>query len=195
MRKKKKKNMFAKITMYFILVLGLLILIYKTSYIILTDTFINSIEIDDTTSSYLSFMYVDDNSYSIELSDHKAISDFWGRRLNDNVFDFSVVIPSDIKKDVHYNIILSSNGKNVDDKYIKIYLTDQEDNSLDGFKKKALTLDSFDTLLDGKNIYSGVFKGGNQEEKYRLRIWVNDNFNGDVENVLSYNLKIIIDNK
>lgn len=194
----KRSNDFVKITMYFILILGLAFGIYKTSCIILTNSFVQNIEIDDETSSYLSLAYVDDNNYSVEVSNPKVISDFRGKHLlKDNRFDFVVSIPKEYVLDdsISYDIVVDSNGESIDDEYVKFYLTDQDNNPVSGYKKNVPVMSMFDSVVDGKVIYSGVFKRGDLSHKFRLRIWISDSYDGDVENVLSYNVKIRINDK
>ena len=93
--------------------------------------------------------------------------------------DFEV--KSIVDKNVKYEVYLTKNGEyeTIQDKFVKVYLTDQDENELLNFKEARVPtyydLKLSDTDLSGKTIYYGILNGS-ETQKFRLRMWVADTY-------------------
>ena len=101
--------------------------------------------------------------------------------------EFTISNPN--PKEVKYEIYLTqmtTSLKNLRSSYIKLYLTDEKDNPVDGFNKKKIP--SFYDLLSlndkpsGRLLYKGSLKSSGSET-FILRSWVSDTYmlSGDEE--------------
>ena len=132
----------------------------------------------DLTSGEISINYASGNS-NITLSNVMTMSDGQGM-ISNNYLDFNVVGKADIETILYELEVVSSNPSLND--YIKVYLTDQEDNSiLSPFNYNEL----YDSIAnDGKALYQGLMEG-NQDgtsktttNNYRLRVWLDESYTG-----------------
>ena len=132
----------------------------------------------DLTSGEIAINYASGNS-NITLSNVMTMSDGQGM-ISNNYLDFNVVGKADIETILYELEVVSSNPSLND--YIKVYLTDQEDNSiLSPFNYNEL----YDSIAnDGKALYQGLMEG-NQDgtsktttNNYRLRVWLDESYTG-----------------
>ena len=121
-----------------------------------------------------------DVSGSINLNNVMPLSDIHGK-VNNNYLDFTINSTVDTEK-IYYEIyLLPKKDNTLDTKYLKTYLTDQNDviirditlyNSLENAKKE-----------NGKVLYKGtILLNNNQTTKhetkdFRLRLWLDESFN------------------
>lgn len=100
---------------------------------------------------------------------------------NANVGYLDFEIKSLVDKKVKYEIYLTNidNEDAIQDKFIKVYLTDQKENNLLDFEKSSVVtyydLKLADSDLSGKRIYYDTLDA-NQIRKFRLRMWVADTY-------------------
>lgn len=147
------------------------------------------------------FLKIDEykrNSYKIDvrfadndivhLTNKLPISDEIGKNYNGTGIEvgiadykeFTITNPNDRK--VSYEIYLTKVANKVDDirsSYIKLYLTDEDNNPIDGFgSSKMLSyydLPSLEDKLDSRLLYRGAIVSGGSK-KLKLRSWVADTY-------------------
>lgn len=172
----------------------LICLVYKTSSFIVSSSVIDSFKINKKTSEYLSFNYADTASSIYEIENVRKVSDFVGKRLLNEYFDFEVSIPKDslTTESVEYEVIVKGINTVIDDENIKIYLSDQNNKSLKGFQNTVPLFTMFDDNGNGKVIYTGSFNKNNLSDKYRLRIWVNSSYYKNIDEKMSFSIEVKI---
>ena len=172
----------------------LICLVYKTSSFIVSSSVIDSFKINKKTSEYLSFNYADTASSIYEIENVRKVSDFVGKRLLNEYFDFEVSIPKDslTTENVEYEVIVKGINTVIDDENIKIYLSDQNNKSLNGFQNTVPLFTMFDDNGNGKVIYTGSFNKNNLSDKYRLRIWVNSSYYKNIDEKMSFSIQVKI---
>lgn len=172
----------------------LICLVYKTSSFIVSSSVIDSFKINKKTSEYLSFNYADTASSVYEIDNVRKVSDFVGKRLLNEHFDFEVSIPKDslTTESVEYEVIVKGLNTVIDDENIKIYLSDQNNKSLNGFQNTVPLFTMFDDNGNGKVIYTGSFNKNNLSDKYRLRIWVNSSYYKNIDEKMSFSIEVKI---
>lgn len=188
----KRQNVFKtiKILASLIGVFILVFVVYKTSYSLLSNSLRDSIGIDEKTSKYISFNYSSNDKYLIEIDNPRVISDFNGKRmLGNNYYDFEIMVPNNIDEKIEYEIILTPMSFEIDSRFIKIYLTDQDNKEVEGYDDVVPVLSVFPEVSEGKIIYTGEIVDG-KSDKYRLRIWVNSDYSEEINNILAYQLQV-----
>lgn len=186
-----RKTNLLKIIISVSFVLVLVFIVAKTSYSLLSNSAIDSFKIDKKTSNYLSFNYGERDSNLFKVDSPKTLSDFNGKKQY-NTYDFSVSIPKKyVSHDkVYYDIVIHGLGNKIDEKYLKIYLTDENDKPLEGYKDNVPVYLALPNLVDGKLIYTGSFSKKDLVDKYKLRIWVDDNYKDEIKEGLVYQISI-----
>lgn len=170
-------------------------LVFNVSWSLLTNSVVDKLGFDNETSNFISFNYFADDSQSIEIEKPQILSDIRGKKLGfNNYFEFEVVAPKDyeLKKKMYYDVILSPMSDEIDNSFIKIYLTDQTNKPVEGFKEVVPVLSALTDTNDGKVIYSGEFSKNDLKDRYRLRIWISDKYNKQVNSILAYQLHVRI---
>lgn len=178
-----------------IIVLFLVVAIYKTSYSLLSNSIVDTMGVNEETSNYISFNYSSNSKHIVEIDKLKKVTDFRGKRMfGKNYFDFEVVVPEeyDLNKDISYNIVLSPMSKEIDFSFIKVYLTDQNNKAINGYKDAVPVLSAFSLDNSGKVIYTGSIGKNNLKDKYRLRVWLSKNYKKEVNDIFAYEVKVIL---
>lgn len=189
-----KKNLFKKINTFIVsfCVLILVVLVYKTSDILLSNSLNDYFKLNKKTSNYISFNYAGGDINSIyQLDSPKIYSDFKGKKFVNNYYDFSINVPKgkDKTSKINYDILLKDLGNDLEDKFIKVYLTDSNNSALEGFKNTVPVYSAFLNDSDGKIIYSGTLDN-NDDSKFRLRIWISDMYKGKRNKNLAFQIKV-----
>ena len=142
----------------------------------------------------------------IELKNILPLSDELGKKLdNGSVEDkaygflkFSVL--NKRSKSVKYNIYImktETGSKAINDKYIKFYLTNNENIAIKDFNKGRiptyLDLVSLSSKPAARLIYSGNL-GGNEKQEFILRSWVSDFYNMSDEDEL-FGFDVFVESK
>lgn len=130
----------------------------------------------------------DSNKTSISVV---PLSDEHGMTSTDYV-DFTVSSVTD-KKRIYYEVIISPKSTNtIDVSSLKTYLTDQSNNKITG----VVLYSSLDSAENGKIIYRGLTKLSNDNtpvkdsKDFRLRAWLNNNYNSDISGAFEFNISI-----
>ena len=116
-------------------------------------------------------------SESLNLVDQLPMSDVLGKSSN-HYIDFTITGSTD-SESIKYEIEMVSNSDNtLDDKYVKVYLTDQNDLEI---VSPILVSDLENAKANnGKKIYSDIIEansdGARREysQNYRLRVWIDE---------------------
>lgn len=188
-----KKSLFRKINTFiaFSFVLILIVLVYKTSDILLSNSLNDYLKLNKKTSNYISFNYAGGDINSLyEVNSPKIYSDFKGKRFVSEYYDFEINVPKEQNDSikVNYDILLKDLGSDLEDKFIKVYLTDSNNTPLEGFNNTVPVYSAFLNDSDGKIIYSGILDDDNK--KFRLRIWISDIYNKRYNNNLAFQIKV-----
>ena len=142
--------------------------------------------IKNGTNDYLEIKF--ESNDILKINNKLPLSDVLGKSikyedsLNGNVgfLEFSVINKS--AKTRKYNITINKrnvDSKMISDNYIKLYLTDINDNPLKGFSDNKVT--TYNELSYSKNNVENVVLYSDFAEKlskndYRLRVWVSDSY-------------------
>ena len=195
MEKKKFKNILTIVTTFI-----LLIAVISISYAAFNYSGIGQ-KLNTITTGAISMEYVESTNI-ISMSNALPTTDNTGKkRLNSGeYFDFTIKSSIAGNTDINYEIAAKEeNGNTFDGKNIKLYLT--KVNS-DGTEEEAMPPKTYSEDPTG-NVYTGrpsdmmsLFVGnlnqqGDTEIKYRLRLWVDENYNPQSDNGgLIYKVKV-----
>ena len=169
-------------------ILILIIAVIGISYAVWSQTFKGQKE-NTITTGKISFSYTESETNNIKIENALPISDEQGKKLNGNteVFDFTVSNDSTIN--VKYDVIVTPYKNDMDDKYIKVYLTDQNDVALKPYDSEVPTYNTLNDDKEEKNskiLYSSELTNVKKNEKLRLRVWVSDKFDNKNTTTQSY---------
>ena len=126
------------------------------------------------------------------LSDNYPKSDVLGI-VSTNYFDFTVS-GTVLDDDIYYEIqIKEVSGNTLDDKYVKVYLTDQTEHVLAG----PLNLDGFyyNEYNNNRVIYSKDLEASNQVDAYRLRLWIDESFTDSTSRSFAFKVNLYARNE
>ena len=151
----------------------------------------------DLTSGSISINASNNNS-TISLTNVSPMSDSVGKLSNDYI-DFTVSGVTNFNT-IYYEINLVPSGENtIKDDYIKVYLTDQNDNQItDTLLLKDLQ--NSENNSNGKVIYTGLVEGNssgtvnNYSQNYRLRLWVDESYSDLGQKEFSFELYLYAKN-
>ncbi len=142
----------------------------------------------------LSFSGVTNNVNNITVI---PMTDDIGKRNNDYI-DFTVTATAD-KKSIYYEVYIVPNGSNtLNNNYLKMYLTDQNDAQISGSQYYPYLRNSLEN--NGKIIYSDTIvantDGSNKTvtKSYRLRFWLSDNYPDLVTKNFSFSIYLYAKN-
>lgn len=149
-----------------------------------------------------SHLDVDLKDEKIVLNNSLLLTDTMGKNLNlDNLkvgttgyteFEIKSKVDEKIKFEVY--LLKEDAEPEVPLQFIKVYLTDENDNVIDGFDGASVPtfydLKVSNVNLNGKLLYSGSFKN-KESKKFKLRMWVADTYElTPSESIFSVKLKV-----
>lgn len=180
-----EKNDKTKIILSVILVILLMILVIGVTYAIFTYSKEGEVKNTVRTGS-ITFSYTE-SSNGICLENAMPISDEVGKKLdrsgnNNGYFDFNVSAKIAGTNRIQYEVyaIKQEVENQLDEKYVKIYLTDgTSDNPISGYDVEIPTYSSLkESTFDenGKQLYYGNFTSSSIQT-FRLRMWLSENYN------------------
>lgn len=124
---------------------------------------------------------------NLPLSDKLAIENE-KTSISDEIFNntkFELI--NNDSKSINYEIYITKNDLDEDEingKYIKIYLSKQNGEELDGFNENRVPLyddlRAIDDLPGSRLLHRGTLKG-NANEKFDLKSWISDNYSNNNE--------------
>lgn len=164
-------------------ILILLVLIFGTSYAVSVKE--SDVKINTLTMGYLSFNFTEGNNNTIDIVNVLGISDSEGINSS-NYYEFSV--SNDYDKSINYEILLEPIINELDGKYIKFYLTDDDNKVIKGFENRSVTLSELaDSEIDSnKVLYKDELKA-KTSKKFRLRVWLSNEYESN--NNVSFSFK------
>ena len=173
---KDKKNYIRDILFSFIGLATLVVLVFGVSYAVWSNS-ITGTKINTLTSGYLSFNYTENDSSVINIDKALPVSDEVGKKISNSNEYFLFTVSNNFEESINYEILLEPLVNNLDNKYIKIYLTDKNDVTFKGYDKVVPTVDQFQVNSSGMiSIYNGVLKDKNDSQTFKLRIWISDSY-------------------
>ena len=112
-------------------------------------------------------------SNSLEVSNSYPVSDDTGMVLP-YYSDFTISgTTSEIS--IKYEIqIVPNKGNTIDEQYVKVYLTDQDDNSITGVRLYD-SLENATYNESGKTVYS-AYMTSSEVKQFRLRVWIDQSY-------------------
>ncbi len=186
----------------FIFIIGFLGIIIGSSYAVFVFAQLGTTENTISTGS-ISFSFSEDTP-GIEIIEAMPISDAAGKVLlnsNDSLgvvtgyFDFSVSSAVVGNATISYSIFIDESKNNtLNPEHVKIYLTDPDfETAFSGFDGSSVpVVSSFTNMInvngeEKRSIYSSNVTTGNYSQKFRLRIWVAEEY---AENILGQSFQI-----
>ena len=126
------------------------------------------------------------DSNTIIIKNILSVDDNFGRQiLDDNggsygYLEFSLENTQDVKR--NYQIYIRKNkvyGDEINSKYLRFYLTDNDNNPLGSYQNNILPsyvdLNFMNNLPNGKLLYSGSLDS-KEIQDFRLRVWITSNY-------------------
>ena len=90
-------------------------------------------------------------------------------------------------------VVAEALSKNIDDEYVKFYITDKNDKSL--VEGEVPLYSEFNSDgRSGKIIYTGKISKDNLDEQLKIRVWVSDEYKSNDVLGFSYHLDVIVKN-
>lgn len=169
-------------------ILILIIAVIGISYAVWSQTFKGQKE-NTITTGKISFSYTESETNNIKIENALPISDEQGKKLNGNTEVFDFTVSNDSTVNVKYDVIVTPYKNDMDDKYIKVYLTDQNDVALKPYDSEVPTYNTLNADKEEKNskiLYSSELTNVKKNEKLRLRVWVSDKFDNKNTPTQSY---------
>lgn len=167
----KRKEVFISI----LAVLILIVAIFGISYAVWQQTSLGTKE-NSISTGYVSFSYTESNTNTISINNAVAISDDAGKKLvgNKNSFEFSVSAKYAGLPSIRYEVYTEPLVTTLDGRFLKVYLTNQNDVPVSGYDVTVPTYDSLEASStgSGKKLYEGTLTQSGQVEKLRLRVWI-----------------------
>lgn len=162
-------------------VILLFIVVIGVSYAVWSRTFLGTQE-NSINTGYVSFSYTESDTNVIEIHNAVPTSDTNGKMLSgsNEMFDFSVSASFAGVSSIDYEIYATPIIQTIDTQYIKVYLTDQNDQPVGFYDTETTpTYSSLnDSSVEGsKTIYKSTLTTSGEDVDYRLRIWVASNYN------------------
>lgn len=171
--------------------LAILILITAVigiTYAVWSQTFKGQKE-NTITTGKISFSYVESETNNIKIENALPISDDKGKKLNGNTETFDFTVSNDSTVNVKYDVFVTPYKNEMDDRYIKVYLTDQNDMALKPYADEVPTYNMLKDYKEEENskiLYSSELTNAKKSEKLRLRVWVSDKFDNKDNPTQSY---------
>ena len=180
-----------------VIVLLLVVFVIYVSYLVINNIYNDPIlKVNKKTANYISFLFEDNNDHIIEVKNPKIVNDEIGKLLfGEDVYTLDIKVDEDIdlSKEVEYVVICEALSKNIDDEYVKFYITDKNDKSLVGGNVPLYSEFNSDGR-SGKVIYTGKISKDNLDEQLKIRVWVSDEYKSNDVLGFSYHLDIMVKN-
>lgn len=159
-------------------ILILIVTVIGISYAVWSQTFKGQTE-NTITTGKISFSYVENKTNNIKIEDALPISDEKGKKLSGDTETFDFTVSNDSTVNVKYDVFLTPYKNEIDSKYIKVYLTNQNDEDVSPTTGEVPTYDMLKKYSDEDNskiLYSSELTNSNKSEKLRLRVWISDKY-------------------
>lgn len=181
----KEKSDVKKIILSSLAVLVLVIAVIGISYAIWSRTFHGEKE-NSLKTGTVSFSYIESETNHIYITDALPISDENGKKLSgdETVFDFTVSGSYGRSGNIFYDVYATPYEQTLPSEYVKVYMTDQNDSPVDGYRDDTKEVPTYASLNDyteeeSKILYSSVLTDKENSKNLRLRVWLSKDFNPD----------------
>ena len=182
--------------------LALIVIVFLFVFFMMLGYFYTSNRNNSKIAYVLEEHYVETNN--VYLNSSFPVSDALGKVYKGDADDSKQVLKeftykNEYSTDINYQVYLKKNskcsGKNeIGNEFVNLYLTDSNDNALNGFTNNKLptysSLSVIDDLPDSKLLYSGIIKS-NSSMKLKLRAWVSDLYSlGNDNKCISFDIYV-----
>ena len=180
-----------------VIVLLLVVFVIYVSYLVINNIYNDPIlKVNKKTANYISFLFEDNNDHIIEVKNPKIVNDEIGKLLfGEDIYTLDIKVDENMKisDSVEYVVIAEALSKNIDDEYVKFYITDKNDKSL--VEGEVPLYSEFNSDgRSGKIIYTGKISKDNLNEQLKIRVWVSDEYKSNDILGFSYHLDVIVKN-
>lgn len=180
-----------------VIVLLLIIFVIYVTCLVVENIYNDPIfKVNTKTANYISFLFEDNNDHIIEVKNPKVISDELGKYLfGEDIYTINIKVDDnmDLSDEVEYMVIAEALSKEIDDEYIKFYLTDKNDRSL--IEGNVPSYSEFNSDGgSGKIIYTGKISRDKLDEQLKVRVWVSDKYKSNDVLGFSYHLNVVVKN-
>ena len=128
----------------------------------------------------LSFKYKETTEGLVSVSEMRDIEG----KSQENYFDFDVVLNADTETSINYIIYLTKTEGALDNSAVKVYLTDKTNNQIQA-PIRISDLTDYSSETNSKIIYTNSISGMDVTHSYRLRAWVDENYEGSSSSNIS----------
>ena len=182
--------------------LALIVIVFLFVFVMLLGYFYTSNRNNSKRAYVLEEHYVETNN--VYLNSSFPVSDALGKVYKGDADDAKQVLKeftykNEYSTDINYQVYLKKNSKcsgnnEIGNEFVNLYLTDSNDNALNGFTNNKLptysSLSVIDDLPDSKLLYSGIIKS-NSSMKLKLRAWVSDLYSlGNDNKCISFDIYV-----
>lgn len=191
----KKKDLSKKeIALSLIAILTLVIVVVGVSYAVWSGTFFGT-KTNSITTGYISFNYTEGKDNIINIEDATPTADEVGKVMNGTTaeFDFTVSATFSGLSKIDYEIYATPITSTLSGDFVKVYLTDDSDNAIEGYKEIVPVYSSLEdsTEVGSKKLSSSSLTTENKTRKYKLRVWLASNYNSFEESkIFSFKVNI-----
>ena len=180
-----------------VIVLLLVVFVIYVSYLVINNIYNDPIlKVNKKTANYISFLFEDNNDHIIEVKNPKIVNDEIGKLLfGEDVYTLDIKVDENMKisDSVEYVVVAEALSKNIDDEYVKFYITDKNDKSL--VEGEVPLYSEFNSDgRSGKIIYTGKISKDNLNEQLKIRVWVSDEYKSNDILGFSYHLDVMVKN-
>lgn len=196
MKKNDTRSMFG-LGLSVVIVLLLVVFVIYVSYLVINNIYNDPIlKVNKKTANYISFLFEDNNDHIIEVKNPKIVNDEIGKLLfGEDIYTLDIKVDENMKisDSVEYVVIAEALSKNIDDEYVKFYITDKNDKSL--VEGEVPLYSEFNSDgRSGKIIYTGKISKDNLNEQLKIRVWVSDEYKSNDILGFSYHLDVMVKN-
>ena len=180
-----------------VIVLLLVVFVIYVSCLVINNIYNDPIlKVNKKTANYISFLFEDNNDHIIEVKNPKIVNDEIGKLLfGEDIYTLDIKVDENMKisDSVEYVVVAEALSKNIDDEYVKFYITDKNDKSL--FEGEVPLYSEFNSDgRSGKIIYTGKISKDNLNEQLKIRVWVSDEYKSNDILGFSYHLDVMVKN-
>ena len=143
---------------------------------------------------------INSNIENISVDNLLPVTEVFGKQINNNesnsydFYEFEVLNVSSKERDYQVFVTKNSMGTNeINNDYVMFYLTDENNIPVGVFEKDTVLsykkLNYIDDKPESKLLYTGKLDG-HKIKKFKLRVWVADNYVSDSENYFSVDIGV-----
>lgn len=180
-----------------VIVLLLVVFVIYVSYLVINNIYNDPIlKVNKKTANYISFLFEDNNDHIIEVKNPKIVTDDIGKLLfGEDIYTLDIKVDEnmEVSDKIEYMVVAEALSKDIDDEYVKFYITDKNDKSL--VEGNVPLYSEFNSDgCSGKIIYTGEISKDNLDEQLKIRVWVSDEYKSNDVLGFSYHLDVIVKN-